>query len=127
MNKAKKVSKNKRSKGNFAEQIAVNYLKRMDYKVLERNYQKRIGEIDIVSAQADTIVFVEVKSLTTESILALEQTISALKKHKLIKICQYWLSEHNKSNANWRIDFIGIVVDIYGELRKLKHLPNAIY
>jgi len=119
--------KSKRQKGNNAEQIAVNYLKRLGYQILERNYRKRIGEIDIIAAQENTIVFVEVKSLQSESLLILGQTISAIKKQKLVKICQYWLVENNKSAYNWRIDFIGLVIDNKGRLQKLKHLPNAIY
>ncbi|HLD03640.1 MAG TPA: YraN family protein [Candidatus Dojkabacteria bacterium] len=123
----KPITQSKRQKGISAEQTAVNYLKRTGYRILERNYRKRIGEIDIIAAKENTVVFVEVKSLQSESLLVLGQTISALKKQKLVKICQYWLTENDKANYNWRIDFIGLVVDIRGRLKKLKHLQNAIY
>ena len=123
----KPITQSKRQKGISAEQTAVNYLKRTGYRILERNYRKRIGEIDIIAAKENTVVFVEVKSLQSESLLVLGQTISALKKQKLVKICQYWLTENDKNDFNWRIDFIGLVIDNNGVLKKLMHLQNAIY
>ena len=48
--------------GNLGEALAANYLKKLGYQILERNYRKKWGELDIVTRFKNNIVFVEVKS-----------------------------------------------------------------
>jgi len=54
---------NKRQQyGKESESIAVRYLKRNGYKILEQNYRNQLGEIDIIAKDKKTLVFVEVKA-----------------------------------------------------------------
>ncbi|MFN1911072.1 YraN family protein [Clostridioides difficile] len=53
---------NNKEKGDFGEEIAVNYLLSKGAKILEKNYRLRIGEVDIIANIGDEVVFVEVKS-----------------------------------------------------------------
>ena len=51
-----------RTIGNYGEELACQYLKKQGYKILERNYRIRGGEVDIVARDQDYLVFVEVKA-----------------------------------------------------------------
>jgi putative endonuclease len=54
---------NKKQKlGEQGEAIAVGHLKKAGYKIIETNYRTKLGEIDIIAKDKDTIVFVEVKA-----------------------------------------------------------------
>ena len=116
---------NKRLIGNVSEEIAVKYLIRNNFRIIERNCYLKSGEIDIVcfDLNARQLVFVEVKSLQDERYISVLQTISQAKKHKIITSCIYWLEKHAKINNDWRIDFIGIVLDN----SSVVHLQAAIY
>ena len=48
--------------GEKSESLAVWYLKKNGYKILEQNYRTRLGAIDIIAREKKTLVFVEVKS-----------------------------------------------------------------
>jgi len=118
--------KNTRSKGNAAETIACNHLIGKNYQILERNYCILGGEIDIITKLKDEIIFVEVKSLQNENLKTLEETVSFNKKKYLIRACQRWLYKNKMQEIDWRIDFIGIILD-NKQVKKLLHLENAIY
>ena len=52
-------------KGGYGEEIATTYLKKKKYKIIEKNYANRIGEIDIIAEDKNVLVFVEVKARET--------------------------------------------------------------
>ena len=117
---------NRTAKGRSAETKIVQYLSSRGFKILGRNYTIRGGEIDIIARKDEAIVFVEVKSLQSEKYIALHETISERKKNTLIRACRYWLWDNKMEDIDWRIDFIGIVLDAANRIKKLKHLENAI-
>jgi putative endonuclease len=112
-------------KGRNAEKIAKDYLLIKGYQILESNFYTLFGEIDLISYDTITkqIVFVEVKSLRNQLIKSIFQTISKHKKRKIIDSAMYWLQKHDKINCDWRIDFIGIVLDN----SNVVHLKAEIY
>ena len=117
---------NRRKKGLGAENFAKEYLEHIGYKILGKNYCIRGGEIDIIAEVEKEIVFVEVKSLANEDTISLEETVTEKKTKSLIRASKHWLKTQNFDNIDWRIDFIGLIVD-NGKIKKLKHLQNAIY
>lgn len=113
-----------RSKGAIAEQTAASYLQNRGYKILERNYSSRSGEIDIIARKDDNIVFVEVKSSHTPGIDVAEM-VNSIKSERLIKTAQYWLLKTKKQHASWQIDFVGVQY-VGGQIKKLQHIEQAI-
>lgn len=113
--------------GNISEEFVSKYIENNGYNVLQRNFVIRGGEIDIICKKSNEIVFFEVKSLTKNSPIILEQTITRRKCKTLIRTCQIWLKENHLENAQWRIDFIGVIIEGYDKIIQLKHIPNAIY
>jgi putative endonuclease len=117
---------NKRLKGQIGEQLAAKYLQRQGLEIIEHNYFQRSGEIDIIATENNEIVFVEVKTLNSEVLLQITDTISSLKKNRLMKLAKVWLCKHNLSEAKYRIDFFGLVYR-NSKIKKLVHIKNAIY
>jgi len=81
----------KKELGKEGEDIAVRFLKKNKYKILEKNFRTPLGEIDIIARDGDTLVFVEVK--TRENPLFGEpfESVNYHKKRKLIKVASLYL------------------------------------
>ncbi len=111
-----------REKGKEKEKIAEKYLKKKKkYKILDRNYTKRTGEIDIIAKDNKTIVFVEVRSLESKDIDPLE-TVSFKKRERIIKTAKLYLMEHPEfDDMDVRFDFVGV----RGE--DITHIENVFW
>ena len=94
--------------GKFGEDLAGRYLKKMGYQVICRNYRTRFGEIDIIAKDADTIVFVEVKSRRTSTFGHPKYSITHKKQERISKTALYYLKENNQSNCRARFDVVTI-------------------
>ena len=117
----------KRKLGNLGEELAIKYLRKHNYKILTLNWQKRIGEIDIVAQDQDkTVVFVEVKTRKSASFGPGQEAVNSLKQHKLIKTAQYYILENYNFEVPWRIDVIAVDLDSKNQIGHIKHFKNAV-
>ena len=123
----------KKEIGNIGEKIAVKYLKNCGYKILEKNFRKRYGEIDIVTLKKNgffsknkELIFIEVKTKTKNKGYNPEENINFRKRKNLIKTAKYYILK-NKYNINWRIDTIIIELDPITRKANLRHIKNAVY
>ena len=82
--------------GRDGEESAAIYLEEKGMKILERNFRSRRGEVDIVALDGETIVFAEVKAWSSYGMDALEQSLNARKRRKIIETTKYFLSSHRK-------------------------------
>lgn len=92
---------NKQEIGRLGEDIAVKYLEKKRYRILDRNFEKQIGsmkfgEIDIVARKDKTIVSCEVKALSAEKGFSPEQKVDFRKIEKITKMAEIWLDKHKK-------------------------------
>jgi len=111
--------------GQIGESIAAQYLQNKGYKILEQNYRKPWGEIDIIAKKGKDIIFVEVKTLSNNKFLP-EEEVTFKKKKILIRTAKLYLAEKRyPANQNWQIDVIGIEM-INDKKFKLRHTKNAI-
>ena len=110
--------------------MAVNYLKKKGYQVLAKNYAnslgKRLGEIDIIAKEKDTLVFVEVKTRDLQKYAHTlpEENITYDKIHKLAKIANQYLYKHKLLDTAYRFDAISIWLDYENRKAKIKHLES---
>jgi len=120
----------RRKLGDWGEEIAEKYLQDKGYKIIEKNYQKRWGEIDIIAKENEELVFVEVKTRTKDksALYGLPQdSVDFFKQKKLIKTARIYLYEKNySSQINWRIDVIAVELDGQNKKVNLKHIRNAV-
>lgn len=107
--------------GKIGEEYAVNFLKEKKYKIIERNYRKRYGEIDIIAENKNYIIFVEVKTRHTDSMTSAADAVNRQKQNKIIITASMYLSE-NETDKFCRFD----VCEVYINADNLK-LVNINY
>ena len=117
----------KQNIGKLGEDVAVKYLGNHGYKILERNYRKPWGEIDIVAQQSDELVFVEVKTQNQEFEWRPEENVTRHKKRQLSKIINTYLKEHRVySEIDFRVDVLGIIINDKTKIAQIEHIQNII-
>lgn len=94
--------------GKLAEDYAVSLVSSKGYKILERNFRSRFGEIDIVALEGDTLIFVEVKARWSLKFGAPEEAVTPWKIAKIIKTGQYYSLLHPELPKKLRIDVVAI-------------------
>lgn len=112
--------------GAWGEDVAVKFLKNKKYKIIERNWQNKWGEIDIVTKFNKTIIFVEVKTIyQNPSFHPLDQ-VNLKKQWQLAKMAQLYLSKHRiPLNTSCQIDIITVEKQNENNYR-IEHFENAI-
>lgn len=90
------------------EKLAVRHLKRLGYRIVCRNYRSPLGEIDIIARHRGVLVFVEVKSRSTESFGSPKLALTPAKQRKLSQVAWHYLQQHNLTEASARFDVVTI-------------------
>lgn len=103
--------KNNLSLGKLGEEIAARYLQRKGYKIIEMNFRKRWGEIDIIGLDNETLAFIEVKTRMEYDTVTPEQSITPWKIRSLKKSALFYKNMHQELPEALRIDFVGIVLN----------------
>lgn len=94
--------------GKNNELLAAIYLKRQGYHILEQNYRTRIGEIDIIARDNETIVFVEVKSRSSSAFGSPKYAVTLQKQRKISQVALYYLKSTHQSHIRARFDVVAI-------------------
>ncbi len=110
--------------GKFGENEAVEYLKQKGYKILERNFSCKRGEIDIIALDKSEIVFIEIKARMSLKYGLPSEAVTKRKLEHIYKTAEYFLYVRNLEGQNARID----VIEIYIKNNKIKinHLEQVI-
>lgn len=93
--------------GRSGEALAISYLKKKGYKILEKNYRTKFGEIDIIASKDDMVVFIEVKTRNTDNYGAPEESVTREKQERIKKAALYYL-KNLKNIPALRFDVISI-------------------
>jgi putative endonuclease len=114
--------------GALGENLAADHLVRLGYRIVDRNYRTRWGELDIVAFDGRALAFCEVKSrrLDPGGGDALE-AIRTRKRHQVRKMAGRWLLERtDRPYADViRFDAIGVTFDRAGQLVAIEHIEDA--
>lgn len=94
--------------GDKGEDIACDFLKKQGYKILERNFRIRGGEIDIVAKDKNYLVFVEVKTRYSYDYGLPVESITPWKIKYLLKTAQFYLLKVKWGDGPYRLDFVGV-------------------
>jgi len=112
-----------RELGSRGEDTAAEYLERVGYRILDRNWRRRAGEIDIVAESDDVVAIVEVKTRTGLGAGHPFEAVTPSKAARLGRLAYAWSAEHHVGGRRLRIDVIGITVGTTGEL-VVEHLQG---
>jgi putative endonuclease len=100
---------NKRQQfGKDSESLAVRYLKKHGYKIIEQNYRNKIGEIDIIAKEKGALVFVEVKARTTHVFGNPKWAITPKKQRKISMVALYYLKDTKQTHVKARFDVVAL-------------------
>jgi putative endonuclease len=117
----KMVSKTK--KGIIGEDVAVDYLMKKGYRILQRNYRFEHGEIDIVAEDGNVLVFIEVKARRSKEFGEPEDAVTPRKREKLRSTANGYMFENNIDDKECRFDVIAI--DYQNSKTEISHIEDA--
>lgn len=108
----------------LGEKACVKKLREKGYKILETNYRCSLGEVDIICCKKDLIVFVEVKTRTTNIFGFPQESVNFIKQKKIKRIACYYLKRNNLFSQGCRFDVMSV---IYNENKTMdiEHFENA--
>jgi putative endonuclease len=123
----------RRTRGERGEQIAAQHLERRGYRVVERNFRTRYGEIDLIAVDPRAIVFCEVKTRVAAGRVGPATPLDGIgpeKRRRVRMIARQWLAAREDGPARprrgeLRFDAIGITLARDGRLVALEHIEGA--
>jgi putative endonuclease len=108
--------------GDRGERAAARYLRRKGLRIITRGYRTRLGEIDLIARDGETLVFVEVKS-RRQGVPA--EAVTPEKQRRITLAALHFLRKHGLLDVRSRFDIVAIVwPDERGE-PQIEHIPNA--
>jgi len=115
----------RREVGILGEKIAVDYLSKQGYRVMETNFRCREGEIDIVAEKDDFLVFVEVRTRRSTSFVTPEESVTPSKIERLITLGQTYIESHQDLPPSWRIDVVAVELTPEARVSRIELFKNV--
>ncbi len=124
--------------GEIGEDVAVKFLMKHGFLVLDRNYTKKWGEIDIVAQKGKTLYFIEVKSVSsfeltqdvpheTKDDYRAEDNMHPWKMKRLSRTIQTYLLEKDvDENIEWQVDLLVVYIDFKNRTGRVKVVSDII-
>ena len=109
----------------MGERAAQRFLKRLGYKFLTANYRTKRGEIDLVFRDQDCLVFVEVKTRSSEDWGRPAEAVHARKRQRLFRTAYDYLRKLTNRDVVYRFDIVEVLLE-EGRVREVRHWENAI-
>ena len=109
--------------GQEGEELAAGFLRKKGYKLVERNYRCKTGEVDLIVLDRKVVVFVEVKTRSDHSFGSPFEAVEARKQRKMIQAARYFLHEKKLDQRDARFDVVGI--SWQGDRPMVEHIENA--
>jgi len=114
-----------KSLGERGEDFAARYLKRLGYHIVGRQVDLRVGELDIVAVDGRTVVFVEVKTRTSDAAGAPTEAIDELRQERMTRAALAYLKSHGLLEYSARFDVIGVVWPEGARTPSVEHIRDA--
>ena len=112
--------------GRLGEMAARRYLEELGWAIIGANVRCGRHEIDIVSDDGGTLVFVEVRARRSRMFGTSEESITPAKRRQMLMAAQCYLTENDFWNRNWRIDVAAVELDRNGSIARLNLIQNAV-
>ena len=110
--------------GAYGERVAARHLEDNGIEVIERNWRCGQGEIDIVAREGEVLVFVEVKTRSSEQYGVPAEAVTRVKANRIRGLAMTWLAQHPHGYAALRFDVVSVMRQPAGASHVV-HLRNA--
>ena len=114
----------RRDRGNLGEELAAAYLRRHGYRIVERTFRCRLGEIDIIAQKRGILAFVEVKLRKNADFAEAREFVTAAKQGRILAAAGLWLAR-NETELQPRFDVMEVYAPQEGGRVRIQHLENA--
>lgn len=123
----------RRDTGKLGEKIASEFLVKRGYKIIERNYRRPWGEIDIIAEREGTVRFVEVKALSRETGAGIsremshqpEDMVDARKLRKVARTAALYM-QSTKDEREYQIDVVAVILDRASRTARCRLVEQAL-
>jgi len=122
--------------GQIGENIAVKFLVKQDFSILDRNYTKKWGEIDIIAEKSNKLYFIEVKSVARETLSSVtretldqykpEDNMHSWKLKRMARTIQTYLLSKNLDEKEWQVDLLVVFLSLKDKNAKIKVVKDII-
>ncbi|OGF27864.1 hypothetical protein A2477_01550 [Candidatus Falkowbacteria bacterium RIFOXYC2_FULL_47_12] len=112
--------------GAYGEQLACDYLERRGYEIIRRNYKASYKELDIVARREDMLIFVEVKTRTSNWYGGGEEAVTYQKQQAMKKAIGSFLYRERVWHRDVRADVITILVSKANKTARIRHYENIL-
>ncbi len=123
MNHEHELRTDKKELGKRGEDLALRFLKKNGYRIIERNYVCKLGEIDIIAREKDTLAFIEVKTRRSTAFGPPQLAVNSAKQMQLSRAALYFLKEKRLGDVKARFDVVAILLGTEGE--EIELIKNA--
>jgi putative endonuclease len=111
--------------GKIGEDTAVRLLSSRGYRIIERNWRIRGGEVDIIAQDNGDYVFVEVKSRTNDAYGPPAMAVNSTKQRKLVDLAQHYVSYRLRKDVAWRFDIVEVHLTPEGKVTGTNLIQGA--
>ncbi len=111
--------------GDKGERLAARFLRRQGFKILARQYSNRLGEIDLIALDGESIVFVEVKTRRSTAAGHPVEAITPGKQKKLTQVALVFLKRHALLEHSARFDVVTVLWPEASGQAEIEHYRNA--
>ena len=109
--------------GQSGEDVAEKLYRKLGFRILERNYRCKAGEIDLIARRGPTLVFCEVKSRRTDRWGEPAEAVRYAKQARLRRLAAQWLSDRRPGSVDIRFDVVSVIVRRGRTF--VRHIPDA--
>jgi len=116
---------NKKLLGSIGEKAASEFLEGRGYKIIEKNFRCKIGEIDIIAADNDVIVFVEVKTRSSNIYGQPSEAVNFYKQRKIVQTALTFIKKNKLYDWMSRFDVVEVILDDHHNAIDINLIKNA--
>ena len=111
--------------GALGESKSENYLMNLGYKILDKNFRCKCGEIDLIALSKGCICFIEVKTRYGINFGMPAESVSYSKQHKIYKTAEMYILKKNIINYNFRFDVMEVILNNNNNDFFINHIEDA--
>lgn len=116
----------RQQKGKIGEEEACRWLVKQGYSILQRNWRCRSGEVDIIAVREDLLIFVEVRSRSSNSGFGTPQeSVDQRKMQQVRSTAAVYIQMSGEHTRQIRFDVIAVMMNHFGKIMSIDHLENA--